>query len=237
MKNEWLFDEYKICSVDYSDIKIVENYDLNHQKFRNYANEAKHIVDLLNLSKDDVVMDIGCGTCGVTLELSKFVKKAFAVDISRGMLDYASLKANKLNRKNIEFINAGFLSLNKLDEDIDAVITSAALHHLPDFWKMIALNNIADILKKDGKFYLFDVVFNFEPAEYDKKFEQYIDLMTDRIGASFKKEIIYHIKDEYSTFDFLLDEMLKKAGFIIKHKNKLSEMEIEYMCINKKSKC
>lgn len=36
MKN-WIYDEYKHCGVDYSDVKIVSEYDDDqHQSFRDY---------------------------------------------------------------------------------------------------------------------------------------------------------------------------------------------------------
>jgi len=46
---------------------------------------------------------------------------------------------------------------------VDKMVTKAALHHLPDFWKSIALLETVDILKKGGKLYFFDVIFLFDP--------------------------------------------------------------------------
>ena len=39
---------------------------------------------------------------------------------------------------------AGFLTFTAPEEPVDAVLSSIALHHLPDFWKGVALQRIAD---------------------------------------------------------------------------------------------
>ena len=50
---------------------------------------------------------------------------------------------------------------------MDAVITQLALHHLPDFWKLVALKRISQMLKDGGKLYLRDVVFPSNVEDYD----------------------------------------------------------------------
>lgn len=50
-----------------------------------------------------------------------------------------------------EFLPGGFLTYQHQGPPLDAVVTQIALHHLPDFWKQIALLRIFDMLKEGGK--------------------------------------------------------------------------------------
>ncbi len=44
------------------------------------------------------------------------------------------------------------------------MFTRNALHHLPDFWKAIALDRIATFLRPGGVLRLHDLIFDFQPA-------------------------------------------------------------------------
>jgi cobalt-precorrin-6B (C15)-methyltransferase len=54
----------------------------------------------LGLEKDDIVLDIGCGTGTVSLAVSKSTKKVVAIDRRKGAIDVAS--ANIKGYENIE---------------------------------------------------------------------------------------------------------------------------------------
>jgi len=82
------------------------------------------------------------------------------------MLNFTRRKAELRGIKNIEFHQAGFLTYDHHGEPLDAVVSQLALHHLPDFWKMIALKRIFAMLKEGGKFYLRDVVYSFPVDNY-----------------------------------------------------------------------
>ena len=47
-------------------------------------------------------------------------------------------------------------------------------HHLPDFWKAVALTRIAGMLRPGGIFRLSDVVYSFAPDEADDRIESWI---------------------------------------------------------------
>ncbi|BDZ67660.1 class I SAM-dependent methyltransferase [Methanobacterium ferruginis] len=135
----WYYEE-KQPGVDYLDPEIAQTYDDEHQKFRNFPEEAKKIVQVLGIKPDDTVIDFGCGTGGIALNLAKYCNKVICVDISREMLDVLENKAKKQNINNIETYHAGFLTYNHKGQDkVDKIVSMAALHHLPDFWKSVAL--------------------------------------------------------------------------------------------------
>jgi len=59
-----MYDEYKHCGVDYSKATQAEEYDDQHQKFRDYEKEFKGMLEFLELQNtaDQTVVDLGCGT-------------------------------------------------------------------------------------------------------------------------------------------------------------------------------
>jgi SAM-dependent methyltransferase len=68
-------------------------------------------------------------------------------------------------------VHAGFLTYLHHGDPADVVYSRYALHHLPDFWKAVALDRIHAILRPGGIFRLWDVVFNFRPSEAAERIE------------------------------------------------------------------
>ena len=227
---KWQYNEMKHCGVDYSNQAQVEVYDKRHQRFRDYEREAEAIIDRLALGADDMIIDIGCGTGAFTLCAAKYCKKIYGVDVSKVMLDYCNQKAQKAGLDNIEFCHGGFLTYEHCAEPVDAIVSVAALHHLPDFWKLIALRRLAAMLKPNGKFYLFDVVFSFDVADYRCRLDEGVKSTGEKVGSEFVAEVETHARDEYSTFDWIMEELLKKAGFEIDTSDYRDGFLATYLC-------
>ncbi len=228
----WTYNEFKHCGVDYSDAGQVAKYEDRHRRFRNFDNEFTGMLDFtgLNDTSGMTVIDLGCGTGVFPVLASKRFKKVYAVDVSEVMLGHARGKAKEAGVSNVEFVNAGFLTYEHKSGQADLVMTKAALHHLPDFWKQVALLNMNRMLKTDGILYLHDVVFHFEPAEYAGKINGYLAHFEKLAGAGFTKEVETHIKDEYSTFGWVLEGMISKAGFSIEKSRTSDGFMTEYSC-------
>jgi putative AdoMet-dependent methyltransferase len=112
---------------------------------------------------------------------------------------------------------------------VDLVVSKFALHHLPDFWKVIALRRIAHALKPGGRFYLQDVIYSFEVDDYATEIERWIEASST--GGSFSRpEFEKHVRDEFSTFGWLMESMLSHAGLKIVSRNYASKVLAEYLC-------
>jgi ubiquinone/menaquinone biosynthesis C-methylase UbiE len=212
MKNKWDFDEFTQVGTDYSDIKKVEDYDNKMSKFRNYKQEAGLILDTLKVNSNHILLEIGTGTGHFAIEAAAKCKKVYAIDVSTAMLNYARSKAEKENIKNIEWFNYGFLTFDFPGMEFDCVVSSATLHHLPDFWKMTALHNVYKSLKKYGKFLLTDIIFSAGLNEINFKVEDWIN-NAKKIDDEYYSESIMHIKNEYSTYSWIIEGMLERVGF------------------------
>jgi len=212
MESIWTYNEFVQIGTDFTDIKKVETYDDMMLKFRNYKQEVELIFKTLNIDSNDTLLEIGTGTGHFAIEAAKICKKVYAIDVSQTMLNYAKLKAEKENITNIEWFNYGFLSFDFPGMQFDCAVSNMALHHLSDFWKMIAVSNIYRSLKSQGKFFLGDIIFSCGVDEIKTRIDNWINYLKD-IGADPYLGAINHVKKEYSTFSWIMEGIFERAGF------------------------
>ncbi len=212
----WYYNEFKQVGVDYTDLEEVHAYDSRMRKLRNIEKESNSIRDLLGIKNSDSVLEIGTGTGELALNISAYCKEVVAIDVSKVMIDFARIKGERQNKTNVRFYNAGFLTYENHGDPFDVIITQLALHHLPDYWKMIALKRLYGMLKEDGKFYLRDVVFPSQITDYDSYFA---DIITDlkKSSGEIAEETEIHIREEFSTLDWIMEGLLKSAGFHVEN--------------------
>jgi ubiquinone/menaquinone biosynthesis C-methylase UbiE len=229
---EWYYDETKQVGIDYNSIIEVEKYDTD-AKYRDIEEEIKIISHAVNLQKDFTVLEFGTGTGELGITLAKNCKKVIAADVSKKMLDYASKKAADRGIKNIEFVHSGFLTYEKRDEVIDAIVSQIALHHLPEFWKMIAIRNMYNLLKTGGKLCLIDCILSFDVNDFDNYMSNYLKMTEEVAGKNKAKEFIINIRDEFPAFDWVIENMLKKAGFTIDRIERYEGYFAGFICTKK----
>lgn len=230
---DWRYDELAFSGTDFTDLKVVEEYDEKHSRFRDYKKETEERLRLLDLQPDAEIIDLGCGTGAFTLNAAGSCGKVYAVDISSLMLEYTEKKAQEAGLKNIEFINGGLLSYEHKAKPVNAVVSSMVLHHLPDFWKQVALKRIYDMIKPGGKFFLFDVIFSFDFNDYEKVFDEWLEMFKSSNGEGFAKQAARHISHEYSTFLWTMESMMEKAGFEVDSVTCEKQMLAKILCVRK----
>jgi len=72
------------------------------------------------------------------------------------------------------------------------------------------------MLRTGGLVRLWDVVYNFAPAEAEDRLEAWCATGGDGIvGEWGRAELEDHIRDEHSTFTWLMEPMIERAGFQI----------------------
>ena len=75
----------------------------------------------------------------------------------------------------LDCVSAGFLSYQHAGPPADGVYTRHALHQLPDFWKALALDRIARMLRPGGVLRLRDLIYDFGPDEAAAVFTGWLD--------------------------------------------------------------
>lgn len=110
--------------------------------------ESKIVFNYLDLKKNDVVCDIGCGCGEYYLKMLKKKTKVYGVDINKKAVEIAKIITN--NKDNFSIADAKKLPLKS--EFFDKVTLICTLEHIEDNEKV--LREINRILKQSGIFVL-----------------------------------------------------------------------------------
>lgn len=226
----WILDELAYAGRENRDPAHAARYD---QKMD--AEAKRELAELLTLGvgKESTVVDLGAGTGQFAMEASGAVKRVVAVDVSEVMLGRLREKLQGSGVTNVECVLAGFLTYEHQGEPADLVYSRFALHHLPDFWQSIALDRIAGMLRPGGIFRLWDAVYSFDPSEATEVLEAWMsNAGADIEGEWLRSEFEDHIRDENSTFTWLLEPMLEKAGLKIQRVEYSDDQVFaQYVCV------
>jgi putative AdoMet-dependent methyltransferase len=224
----WQYNEMKQIGKDYGDLAEVEAYDIRHAKFRNVEKENERILESLSVKPEHTVVDLGTGTGAFALQAARRCSKVYAVDVSRVMLEYAKKKADTAGISNIMFYHGGFLTYSHPAPPADAIVTNTAFHHLPDFWKGVALRRLNRMLKNGGQLYLSDIVF--ADKNVLKNIEQFIAKLEKTAGPDIRTDVEAHVRREFSTYDWIMDGLLERAQFQITSKVLQDGVIGRYLC-------
>ena len=167
--------------------ELIKNMNINHE------NLARWGISHLNISKDSVILDIGCGG-GVNVE--RFLKMT---DDKVYGIDYSPLSVRKsceLNQKEIENgrceIKKESVSQMSFDDDsFDLITAFETIYFWPDFEN--DLKEVRRILKDGGVFLICNEAL---PNENDERQKEFIELLDCNIYS--ENELI---------------ELLKASGF------------------------
>lgn len=112
--------------------KISRNYD--KQTAINDGELYNELIGLIKKSvkKEDVVLDVACGTGKISLEIAPIVRRVFGVDVSPKMIDIAVKKAGKEGFDNVEYCVADGYNIPYNYKSFDIVLCCNVLHVVRD---------------------------------------------------------------------------------------------------------
>ncbi len=229
-RTRWSFDEYGPVGVDYCTPEQAAAYDAMHQRFRRYEAEAAAILGQLHLDRRSAVIDMGAGTGAFAIHAAPHVKEVYAVDVSRPMLARCREKARKAGLRNVQCRAGGFLTYRHQAAPADAMVSVAALHHLPDFWKQVGLRRAGEMLRKGGRLYLFDIVFPGAALDLDGQIRAWLQSIRGKAGPRLATEAEVHLQKEHSTYDWVMEGLLRRAGFHINRRRIDHGFQATYLC-------
>jgi len=226
--SSWQYDESKPVGRDYGSESEADIYDASHADFRDIKAESNRVLDTLAIEQGATILDFGSGTGTFAIEAARRGARVHAIDVSRSMLARAKSKADQEGVSGIEFHNAGFLTYEHPESSADAIVTTFAFHHLPDFWKGISLKRIYRMLKPGGQFYIHDVII--EESGSLENIALFINQQKEAGGAFLRDDAEGHFRDEYSTYDWVIDGLLSRAGFSVINKHIDGGVIGTYLC-------
>jgi SAM-dependent methyltransferase len=207
----WFIDELRYAGRENLDATHVARYD-DKEDARAAAEVA--LLKELGLTRESLVVEFGPGTGQFTVAVAPHCARVVAVDVSEPMLRRLNDKAGALG--NVEVVHAGFLTYEHAGSPADFVYSRLALHHLPDFWKVVALDRLRRMLRPGGILRLWDVVYDFAPSEVEERIEAWCATAGDAVDRDWvRAELEEHVRDEHSTFTWLLEPMIERSGFEI----------------------
>lgn len=229
---DWYLDELAHAGDEHFDPAYIATYD---QKAGTVPTEDVEALRELGLGATSVLVDLGAGTGTFALAAAPHCRRVVAVDVSPAMLAAAAANADGLGLTNVETVHAGFLSYAHRGDPADFVYSRNALHHLPDFWKGLALARVAEMLRPGGILFLRDLVFCFDPSDAGGIIEGWLARAPANPEEGWTRpELATHVRDEYSTFSWLLEPLLERAGFAIREAQyRASGTFAAYICIKR----
>jgi SAM-dependent methyltransferase len=214
MTEAWMLDELAHAGPEHLDPAFVAGFD-RKQGFPDPAEDLE-VLRQHGIDGTATVVDLGAGTGRFALAAAPLVGRMVAVDVSPAMLAVLRERVAGAGLANVECVRAGFLSYEHTGAPADAVYTRNALHQLPDFWKALALQRIASLLRPGGVLRLHDLIFDFQPAEAGAVLDGWLDdAAADPSRGYTRADFAEHLRTEFSTFRWLLEPMLAAAGFAI----------------------
>jgi len=206
LARDWYYNERRRIGLDSTIASIYDRHD-------NSDLRAREALSMLGVRAGWRVADIGCGNGVLATEAALMGAEVDAVDISPAMLALAEVYARD-RRAVIRAQPEGLLSFAYEPNSYDLIVSEFTLHHLPDFWKAVALARIFAALKPGASFYLRDIVFVSMPDGSERDVDEWADFNIK--NHDFERDsVVTHMRDEYSTFGWVIERMLTEVGFIL----------------------
>jgi ubiquinone/menaquinone biosynthesis C-methylase UbiE len=107
--------------------------------------QAKDIMKALNIQPRDLLLDFGCGSGYMTVEMAKVAQKAYGIDV----IDYIEkIQIPEKLKGQLEFIKTSGTRLPFLDNTFDKILASEVLPMIPDPTQF--LSEMRRVLKPEG---------------------------------------------------------------------------------------
>ncbi|MCK5543173.1 MAG: bifunctional demethylmenaquinone methyltransferase/2-methoxy-6-polyprenyl-1,4-benzoquinol methylase UbiE [Desulfobacterales bacterium] len=177
----------------------------------------KEMVKAANLAKDDLALDVACGTCDVGIEIQKQHKdqykaqcKVFGVDFSHKMLSFAQKKIDN----NINLVAGNALFLPFKDNLFDAVFIAFGIRNIMD--RANVLKAFKKSLKKGGRVVVLELTTP-APGLLKNLYIIYFKKILPLLGAFFSKDANAYTYLPESVMKFPepkeFAKIMKRAGF------------------------
>src|SRR5947208_16640191 len=206
LARDWYYNQRRQLGLDSAVASIYDRHDDNDLR-------ARAALTMLGVKKGWRVADIGCGNAVLATEAALIGAEVDAIDISPAMLALAEVSARD-RKASVRTQSAGLLSFAYQPNSYDLIVSEFTLHHLPDFWKAVALSRIYGALKPGASFYLRDIVFVSMPDGSERDIDQWADFNIKNHDFA-RDTVVSHMRDEYSTFGCAIERMLTEVGFTL----------------------
>lgn len=124
-----------------------------------FARLRDDIISRAEPAKSHRVLDLGAGTGLLALAVAPNVSHVTAVDVSPAACRMLEARARELAITNLSVLVADARNLPITSSSIDLALSNYCLHHLSDADKLVALHELARVLRPEGQLVLGDMMF------------------------------------------------------------------------------
>lgn len=167
-------------------------YDVNHHFVSEYG---KELLAFIPDNPEQSILDLGCGTGTLTVQLSRLAGKVIGIDSSQSMI----------NKAKEQFGHIAFRICNALDmpfsQEFDVIFSNAVFHWITDHH--LLLQNIYRSLKPQGR-----LVCEFGAKGNIASIESAFAQASKKLGIDYKTKFNFITPDKFSA-------ILEKNGFVI----------------------
>ncbi|MGO9341984.1 MAG: class I SAM-dependent methyltransferase [Acidimicrobiales bacterium] len=207
----WLLDEVAHAGPEHLQRSYADVFDAKS------GTDFDEVVDdlvALGLDETSTVVDLGAGTGAFAIAAARVAGQVVAVDVSPAMVELMRSRVARGSLRNVSVVQAGLLSYEHEGKPADFVHSRNTFHQVPDFWKAMALRRIHGFLRHDGILHLQDLVFSFPLEATEATIESWMDNASqDPARGWTASEYATHLRDECSTFTWVLEAMFDRTGF------------------------
>src|ERR1700737_3721257 len=206
LARDWYYNERRQIGLGSAVASIYDRHDDRDLR-------ARAALSMLGVQRGWRGADIGCGNGGLACGGALVGAGGDGTHISPARRALAEIQARD-RKVAIRTQAAGLLSFAYEPNSYDLIVSEFALHHLPDFWKAVALSRIFCALKPAGCFYLRDIVFTGNLDGRERDVEQWADFNIKNHDFS-RDSVVSHMRDEYSTFGWVIERRLTDVAFTL----------------------
>ena len=139
----------------------MSNNEFGFSKFSDndfYSNVNKELIDYLDINSDLNIVDLGCGSGGISKiitdklsDINSVNSSIVAVDSSEISLNEAKANLRSVSDTMITFVQSRYEEFSsKIKDKVDLVVLCNAIHYLDD--KELVIKDVMKILKPGGRF-------------------------------------------------------------------------------------
>jgi ubiquinone/menaquinone biosynthesis C-methylase UbiE len=140
-----------------------------HTASPNLTKVIDKVVELASVTSDEQVVDLGCGSGQVTLEVARKARSVLAVDISPGMIERLQQRCLDEGLSNVETLISALETLDLANESVDVIVSNYVMHHLSDSGKKKVVELCYRALRPGGRLVIGDMMFGRGMRPEDRK--------------------------------------------------------------------
>lgn len=206
---------------------VVGNYATSH--FHADARRLAEVVELVEPSSDDVVLDVATGTGNTGLALAPHVAWVVGLDLAPRMLERAVSDAERAGVRNITWVIGDAGALPFPAESFDVYVSRAAPHHFPDLaatlveaWRVLRPGGRTAFVDcsppPEIRGFLHDIEMARDPTHVlSHTIEEWGDLLSEvgfEVERADRRELVWRFSDWMGTME-VSDERADELAHLI----------------------